>query len=307
MASKILIIIVGATAVGKTSLSISVAKELNAEIISCDARQFYRELEIGTAKPSLAELNEVMHHFINSHSVENYYSAGDFGRDVHAFLDTYFLEKDIAIMTGGSGLFVKAVVEGLDDMPAVPAKLRDGLMKRADLEGIDILAQDLILADPDIVGLIDLKNRQRVVRALEVTIFTGKPFSSFHSQTKKNNAFRIIKIGIDRPREELYERINNRVDAMISEGLVEEVKSLAAFKDLNALQTVGYKEVFLLLKDEIDFVTMIDLIKRNTRRYAKRQLTWFRNQDIFQWFGADELDKIKDFLKNKVYEINNSF
>jgi tRNA dimethylallyltransferase len=289
----LLVILVGPTAVGKTAMAVNLAKYFDVEILSCDSRQFYKELNIGTAKPSKAEMKGVVHHFIDSHSVQSHYSAGDYERDVAELLKTCFNEKKMAILTGGSGLFVKAVVEGLDFIPATSLELRDYLMQKFKNRGLDVLREELKALDPVLYSQIDLRNSQRVVRALEVTLAAGKPMSDFQKKNKKSLPFDILKIAINRPRSELYERINARVDQMLIEGLVEEVRSLEPFKAHNALQTVGYKEVFSYLDGVLNYQEMVDLIKRNTRRYAKRQLTWFHNQDTFEWYEADEEAQVR--------------
>ncbi|WP_255069655.1 tRNA (adenosine(37)-N6)-dimethylallyltransferase MiaA [Lacihabitans sp. LS3-19] len=291
---------VGPTAVGKTDLAVKLAKKLSCEIISCDSRQFYKEMSIGTAKPSLEEMQGIKHHFVDSHSVGIHYSAGDFERDVDSFLNKYFQEKEVAIMVGGSGLFVQAVVSGLDDMPEAPLQLRAQLMERLEKGELSQLQEELKKLDEITYKNIDLQNGQRVVRALEVCLSTGKPYSLFQKNAPKKRDYDIVKIGIESPREELYERINRRVDKMLESGLVKEVESLLEFKNQNALQTVGYKEVFGFLENEYDYQTMVDLLKRNTRRYAKRQMTWFKNKDNFEWFDAQDIEKILSFLKQKL-------
>ena len=296
---NILILIVGPTAVGKTDLTISLAKKLKCDIISCDSRQFYKEMNIGTAKPSFSEMKEVKHHFINSHSVSDYYSAGDFERDVETFLETYFKKNKIVIMTGGSGLFIKSITDGLDTMPEAPLELRNSLMERLANEGILVLQNELLELDAETYQTIDVSNSQRVIRALEVCLSTGKPFSYFQKNIEKKHKYKIIKVGLERTRLELYERINQRVDAMIEEGLIKEVANLKIFESQNALQTVGYKEVFSFLREEINFEKMVELIKRNTRRYAKRQITWFKNQDTFQWFNPEEEDLVLDYINRE--------
>ncbi len=301
-----LIIIAGPTAVGKTDLCVKLAKLFNSEIISSDSRQFYRELSIGTAKPTLQEMGGVVHHFIDSHSINEYYSAGDFERDAIKLLEEdIFKRKKIAIMTGGSGLFIKAITDGLDEMPEAPLKLRNELMQRLDNEGLSSLVKQLQELDLEYCQTADLQNSQRVVRALEVCLSTGKPFSSFHKKEPVGRSFNIIKIGIERPREELYERINRRMDLMLENGLLDEVKSLQEFRNHNALQTVGYKEVFEFLEGNYDEKTMIELLKRNSRRYAKRQMTWFKNQAggvpyEFCWFYGTDFEGVKAYILTKL-------
>ena len=302
VANIFLIVIVGPTCVGKTDLTIRLAKQLNAEIISADSRQFYQELNIGTAKPSIAEMQGVKHHFINSHSITEYYSAGNFERDVLQLLDEIFKKSNIAILTGGSGLFIKAITDGLDEMPEIDLILRENLMQQLDNQGLIVLVEKLKQLDPAYCETADLQNTQRVVRALEVCLATGKPFSAFRKKEKTERNFEIIKIGLERPREELYERINQRMDKMLAAGLVNEAKNLLNFRNHNALQTVGYKEVFEFLDGKINEEEMIFLLKRNTRRYAKRQMTWFKNQaegEEFTWFSAADFEEILKFiLKN---------
>jgi tRNA dimethylallyltransferase len=296
-----LIIIAGPTAVGKTELCVKLAKLLDTEIISSDSRQFYRELSIGTAKPTPEEMAGVVHHFIDSHSISEYYSAGDFERDAIKLLEEdIFKRKSVAIMTGGSGLFIKAITNGLDEMPEAPLALREALMQRLNNGELNSMVEELQNLDPEYCKTADLQNSQRVVRALEVCLSTGKPFSSFHKKAAVERSFNIIKIGIERPREELYERINLRMDLMLKNGLLEEVKGLLDFRHHNALQTVGYKEVFDYLDGTCDYATMVELLKRNSRRYAKRQMTWFKNQDSFEWFYGTDFEGIEAYIFAKL-------
>ena len=296
-----LIIIVGPTAVGKTDFCVKLAKEFDTEILSCDSRQFYKELNIGTAKPSPEEMSGVVHHFVDSHGINEYYSAGDFERDAIKLLENdIFKRKNIAIMTGGSGLFVKAITDGLDEIPEAPLELREELMKRLEKGELEIMAKELRNLDPEYSETADLQNSQRVVRALEVCLSSGRAFSSFHKKNSIKRSFNIIKIGIERPREQLYERINLRMDLMLENGLIEEVKGLINYRNHNALQTVGYKEVFEFLDGNYDFATMVELLKRNSRRYAKRQITWFKNQDAFEWFYGTDFEEIKKYTLSRL-------
>ncbi|AWV98157.1 tRNA (adenosine(37)-N6)-dimethylallyltransferase MiaA [Arcticibacterium luteifluviistationis] len=297
---KYLVLIVGPTAVGKTDLCLSLAKKLDAEIFSCDSRQFYKEISIGTAKPTAEELAQVPHHFINNLHIDQNYTVADFEKEVLEKLDAYFIEKDVAIMTGGSGLFAKAITHGFDNIPDTPTSLRDELKERLETEGLENLVTELRNLDPTYCLQADLSNAQRVIRALEVSKFTGKPFSSWQVQKKQTRPFGIIKIALELPREELYNRINHRVDLMLNAGLLEEVKSVSQHSDKNALQTVGYKEVFDFLNGNTDKETMIELIKRNTRRYAKRQMTWFRNQDTFKWFSPMDPKSIIQYIMAEI-------
>jgi tRNA dimethylallyltransferase len=294
-----LVVIVGPTAVGKTNVAVQLAKHFACEIVSCDSRQFYKELAIGTAKPTPDQMQGVLHHFVSSHSITQNYSAGDFERDALALFEQLFTQNERVIMTGGSGLFVKAITHGLDSLPEVNQEIRSDLMNRVETEGFESLVEELNLRDPKYAIKVDLSNTQRVVRALEVCIQTGKPFSEFHINSFVKRDFEIVKIGLDLPREKLYERINLRTENMLAAGLVEEVKSVAAFRSHNALNTVGYKEVFDFLDEKTNFETMKELIKRNTRRYAKRQLTWFRNQDSFEWFTPTDVSKMIELVENQ--------
>jgi tRNA dimethylallyltransferase len=280
---KILLVIVGPTAVGKTALCVDLAKHLQTDIISADSRQFYRELAIGTAKPSISEQGGVKHHFIDSHSVEEYFSPGDFERESTKLLNTLFKKKDIVIATGGSGLYIKALMEGLDEMPEADLVLRESLNNRLQQEGLWALFSELKLLDPDYAAKVDAKNPQRVVRALEVCLSTGKPYSEFRLATKPVRPFQVIKICLERPREELYSRIDQRMDQMLAEGLMDEAKAFEDKQQLYALKTLGYKEIYGFLRGEYNEEEMIRLLKRNNRHYAKKQMTWFRNQDEFMY------------------------
>jgi tRNA dimethylallyltransferase len=300
IAKPTLIVIAGPTAVGKTALSIKLAQWLDAEIISADARQFFKEMEIGTAKPSKTELSAVKHHFIDCKSITETYSSGDFERDVDTFLENYFKTKKIAVLCGGSGLYIRALLEGLDEIPATPPHIRENLMARLETEGLDKLTHELLKLEPNIAEIIDLQNPQRVVRAFEVNIHTGQNFGELRKAKTKTLPYNVIKIGLELPREQLYERINTRVVTMIAAGLVKEVENLQAHQELNALQTVGYSEIFSFLNNEISLERAVELIKQNTRRYAKRQLTWFKNKDTFTWFGPEEFEEIRAFCEDRI-------
>ncbi|MFT4032497.1 MAG: tRNA (adenosine(37)-N6)-dimethylallyltransferase MiaA [Siphonobacter sp.] len=296
----LLLVIAGPTAVGKTDLCVHLAKELNTEIISADSRQFYRELSIGTAKPTAEETQGVKHHFIDSHSIANYFSVGDFERECMKVLADLFSRKQVAILTGGSGLFLKTITDGLDEMPAVNHALRSQLMQRFEAEGITPLVEELRKLDPAYFEYVDRNNTQRIVRALEVCLSSDKPYSSFRTGQKAARPFRIIKICLTRDREVLYDRINQRVDQMMSAGLVEEVRAVASYRGHYALRTVGYSEVFSYLDEEYDYENMVEKIKQNTRRYAKRQLTWFRHQGDFTWFDAGDYPSLRNYVLEQV-------
>lgn len=288
MTSKILISIVGPTAIGKTKLAIQLAQHFDTEIISADSRQFYKEMCIGTAVPSEDELNSVKHHFIQHKSIFDSYSVGDFEKDALTLLSKRFTEKDIVILVGGSGLYVDAVTKGLDEFPEVDTDIRTQLNTEWQENGIEYLQQELKLRDPTYYEKVDLDNPHRLIRALEVCIGSGLPYSSFLKGERKKRPFRTITIGIQANREIIYERINKRVDMMMKAGLQEEARSLYEHRNLNALQTVGYKELFNHFDGvwELDFA--ISEIKKNTRRFAKRQLTWFERNEEINWFEYDE-------------------
>ena len=301
MTNKRLIIILGPTAVGKTDYSIETALRYDSPIISCDSRQIYKEMTIGTAVPSAEQLSAVQHYFIHSHTVTDLYTAGRYEVEALGLINRLFAEgHDTLVMAGGSGFYVDALVNGLDDFPAADLALREELMGRLKNEGVESLRMELKALDPESYATIDIANGQRVVRALEVCLMTGRPFSSFKTNSNRKREFAIEKIGLVRPRDVLYDRINRRVIRMIDDGLVEEVRSLTQFRDLTALQTVGYKEIFDWLDYEAGLVSAegwgptspgdgpvtsleraVELIQRNTRRYAKRQLSyWGRDKDI---------------------------
>ena len=281
--TPLLIVIAGPTASGKTALSIDIAEHFDAEIISCDARQFYKEMNIGTAKPTEQERSNVKHHFINTHSIETDYSAGDYEKDVLSFLDIYFKEKKIAVMVGGSGLFMRVVCEGVDSFPEIPESIRLELKERFEKEGIEPLREELSRLDPLYYAKVDLNNPQRIIRALEVCIASNLPFSSFQGKEREQRKFSILKFALNWDRNVLYERINRRVDKMINEGLENEAKELYPKKHLNALQTVGYQEFFDYFEGVMTKNEAIDKIKQHSRNYAKRQLTWLRKEKDINW------------------------
>lgn len=280
--TKRLIIILGPTAVGKTDYSIETALRYDSPIISCDSRQIYKEMSIGTAVPSAEQLSAVQHYFIHSHTVTQLYTAGRYELEALELINRLFAKgHDTLVMAGGSGFYIDALVNGLDDFPAADPDLRNGLMGRLKNEGVESLRMELKALDPESYASIDIANGQRVVRALEVCLMTGRPFSSFKTNASRKRDFEIEKIGLTRPRDVLYDRINRRVIRMVDDGLVDEVRSLMAYRDLTALQTVGYKEIFDYLDGNYDLDRAVELIQRNTRRYAKRQLSyWGRDKDI---------------------------
>jgi len=286
-----LLVVAGPTAVGKTALCVQLAQHYQTEIISADSRQFFRELSIGTAKPTPQEMQGVPHHFIDSHSISEDYNAGRFEEEALAVLNQLFQRHRVVVLTGGSGLYLQAVTEGLDEMPATDPEVRAGLQRELHDLGLEALVTELARLDPVTYARIDQQNPQRVVRALEVTRSTGQPFSSFHAQkTEAKRPFRIVKVVLNREREELYQRIDQRVDQMLAAGLLDEVKGLVAYRQHNALQTVGYKEIFDYLDGLHDWPETVRLLKRNTRHYAKRQLTWFRRDPAYTWLHPNEAE-----------------
>ena len=281
----VLLTIAGPTAVGKTALCVQLAQQFHTEIVSADSRQFFRELSIGTAKPTPTEMQGVPHHFIDSHSIREDYSAGRFATDCHDVLAELFQKFPVVILTGGSGLYVQAVTDGLDELPSVPPEVRARLHAELAAHGLPHLVAELAQTDPVAHGRIDQQNPQRVVRALEITRATGRPFSSFHTQSEpaENALFRNVKVALTREREALYQRINQRVEHMLAAGLLAEVRGLLPYRHHHALQTVGYQEIFGFLDGEYDWAEAVRLLQRNTRRYAKRQLTWLRRDPAYQW------------------------
>ncbi len=301
MKTNYLINIVGPTAIGKTTLAIQLANKFNTEIISADSRQFYKEMRIGTAVPSEEELQTAKHHFIQHISIKDNYNVGDFESDAIKKLDELFKINKIVIMVGGSGLYTKSVLEGLDYFPEVSLEIRQELNLKLEKEGLDSLQQQLHKLDPDYYKIVDLENPHRVIRALEVCISSGQPYSSYLNQPKKERNFTAISIGLSADREMIYDRINQRVDLMIAEGLLDEAKRLFPKRELNALNTVGYKELFAFLEGKDSLETAISEIKKNTRRFAKRQLTWFRKDQEINWFDyKTPVEEIQQFIDLKI-------
>ena len=292
-----LIVVAGPTAVGKTELSIRLARHYQTIVISADSRQVYREMTIGTAKPTLEEMQGVPHYFINSHTITQEYNAGAYEQDVLALLDHLFQEHTCVILTGGSGLYVRAVLEGMDEMPLVPADIRESLNQQKQEQGLAALLPQLQHLDPVYYNQVDRANAQRVIRALEVCFATNQPYSAFRNKQPANRPFKIIKVGLNRDRAELYHRIDLRVDHMLEAGLLQEVKQLEPYKAHNALQTVGYQELFAYLAEEYDWEEAVRLLKRNSRRYAKRQLTWFTKNNDFTWFHPQAYAAILAFIE----------
>lgn len=301
MDKKYVISISGPTAIGKTALSIKLAGAFNTEILSADSRQFFREMNIGTAAPSAEELQAAPHHFIHHKSIHDEYSVGDYEREALAKTEELFSEKQVLVLVGGSGLYVKSLLEGLDIFPEINPEIRQDLNEQLANEGLPKLQQQLQWVDPEYYTKVDIENPHRVIRALEVSLGTGKPFSSFLNQPRTHRNFEIIKIGLTAPREEIYERINKRVDFMMQQGLPQEAKELFPHKNLNALNTVGYKEIFECLEGNCTLDEAVEEIKKNTRRFAKRQLTWFRKESNINWFAhTTPPNEIISFVKKEM-------
>lgn len=298
--SKSLIVIAGPTAIGKTDLAIKIAQHFNTEILSADSRQFYKEMAIGTAKPSTEELKAVQHHFINSHSVTQPFSVGDFEEQALSLIDKLFKQHDTLVLVGGSGLFIKAITDGFDKLPKADTHVREQLNTLYEKEGIAVIQQQLKDLDPVYYNEVDLNNPQRVIRALEVCISSGNPFSSYRQHSSQTRNFNLVKIGLNTDREKLYSRINHRVDIMIQSGLIKEVEDLLPYRNYNALNTVGYTEIFDYFDGKITLPEAIESIKQNTRRFAKRQLTWFRKDTELKWFEPDQLEEILLYINQKV-------
>ena len=297
---KLLVVVTGPTAIGKTSIAIHLANTFNAEILSADSRQFYRELKIGVAAPSDDELKRAKHHFVGHISITDYYNVSRFENDVIDFLNTYFVNNPIAIMVGGSGLYIDAVCIGIDELPDPDDKLRKSLKQKIDKEGLESSLHQLKELDPEYFEIVDRKNPNRILRALEVCLMTGQTYTSLRNNPSKKRDFDILKIGLNRPRKELFDIIHHRVDKMIETGLLEEVEGLKEFKHFNSLNTVGYKEIFKYLDDEWTLDLAIEKIKTNTRRYAKRQLTWFKRDEEICWFHPDDRKEIIKLIENNI-------
>ena len=298
--SKFLITIIGPTAIGKTALSIKLAKAFGCEIISCDSRQFYKEMTIGTAVPDAHELAAAPHHFIHNKSISDFYSVGDFEKEAIGTLDVLFQKCDVAILVGGSGLYVDAVLNGFDEFPSIDASVRERITAQFNEYGLEYLQAEVSKRDPEYFAQVDIHNPQRLMRALEVCIGTGHPYSLFRKKNKKERNFIPIVVGLDAPRELLYERIAQRVDAMVANGLFEEALELYPYRHLNALQTVGYREIFDYFDGKSDRESAVSEIKKNTRRFAKRQLTWFRRNEHATWFPIGDDDAILSFVRNSL-------
>jgi tRNA dimethylallyltransferase len=295
-----LLVLLGPTGIGKTDLCINLAKYFGTEIVSADSRQIYRELDIGTAPPSPQQLNEVKHHFVKSHSIFDDYTAGKYETDALKIIENLFETNEYVWLEGGSGLYIDAVCKGIDNIPETDIELRKTIIKRYEKEGIESLRFELMRLDPDIRNMLDIRNPQRVMRALEACISSGRPYSSLRKNFEKSRSFNIIKIGLTTDRNLLYERINSRVNSMMDAGLEQEARILYPSKECNALKTVGYRELFDYFDGKTSLEQAIELIKRNTRRYAKRQFTWFARYPEIKWFHPDDFVKIIAFIQSIV-------
>ncbi len=303
MRDKKLIVVVGPTAVGKTAVSIQLAQHFHTEIISADSRQIFKELTIGTAKPSEAELISIKHHFIDSHSIREKYDAAQYGRDALECIHQLFKKYDYLILCGGSGLYVKAVLEGFDDIPEIEEGIREELNRQYEMEGIGWLQQKMKELDSEHFETIDHQNPHRLMRALEVKIGTGLSISTFRKKAKLQHPFSIVKIGLELPREVLNKRIDDRMDQMIHDGLFEEAKQVFSFKDQQALQTVGYQEIFDFMEGKYDREEAIRLLKRNSRRYAKRQMTWFKRDNEIVWVNPVNIEEIYKTVQDSKFKV----
>ncbi|MBI9057911.1 tRNA (adenosine(37)-N6)-dimethylallyltransferase MiaA [Labilibaculum sp. DW002] len=298
--SKTLIVILGPTGVGKTDLSIRIAKHFNTVISSSDSRQVYREMSIGTAVPEKEQLEAVKHHFIHTHSIHDYFSSWECEKQTIELLTELYKEKDEVLLVGGSMMYIDAVCNGIDEIPTIDPELRQEVFTRYEKDGLESMKMQLKQLDPVFYDQVDLKNAKRVIHAVEICLMTGKPYSELRTNSKKKRDFKIVKIGLNRDRTELYSRINTRVDQMIEEGLIEEAKAIFEFRHYNSLNTVGYKELFEHFDGNISLEKAIELIKRNSRRYAKRQLSWFRRDEEIEWFHPDQEKEVLQYIEDKI-------
>ncbi|WP_071145549.1 tRNA (adenosine(37)-N6)-dimethylallyltransferase MiaA [Bacteroides ihuae] len=296
--AKTLVVLIGPTGVGKTELSLRLAEKFNTNIVSSDSRQLYADLKIGTAAPTPEQLKRIPHHFIGTLKLTDYYSAAQYEIEALKLIESLFIEKDVVILTGGSMMYVDAICKGIDDIPTVDSETRELMLRRYEDEGLDNLSAELKLLDPDYYKIVDIKNPKRVIHALEICYMTGKTYTSFRVREKKQRPFRILKIGLIRDREELYNRINQRVDIMMEEGLLEEAKRVYPHRQLNSLNTVGYKELFNYLDGEWTLPFAIEKIKQNSRIYSRKQMTWFKRDEEIRWFHPQQEEEIVAYLSN---------
>lgn len=297
---KTLFVLLGPTGVGKTELSLQIAEFLHIPILNADSRQLYRDLPIGTAAPTAEEQARVRHYFVGTLSLTDYYSAARYETEALAVLDKQYGKHDVAMLSGGSMLYIDAVCQGIDDMPSVDADTRASVLQRLEERGLDALSAELKLLDPDYYAQCDVRNTKRVLHALEICYMTGRPYSTFRVRVTKERPFRIIKIGLTREREELYDRINRRVDMMMDRGLLDEARRVYPYRHLNALNTVGYKELFRYFDGEWTLDFALDKVRRNSRVYSRKQMTWFRRDPSIQWFSPDDMVKIRNFITKQL-------
>jgi len=293
---KTLIVVTGPTAVGKTALCLNIAKRFDIPVINADSRQVYKELQIGTARPTEQQMQQVKHYFVGCLSLNDYYSASLFEQQVLKLLETLFLDSDYALMSGGSMMYIDAVCNGIDDIPTIDDKTRATMKCRLATEGLQKLCEELQRLDPEYYDIVDRQNPKRIVHALEICTMTGRTYTSFRKQERKRRPFRVIKIGLNRPREELYKRINTRVDQMMADGLLKEAEQMYKTRDLNALNTVGYKELFEYFDGRWPLEEAVERIKGNTRRYARKQLTWYKKDPDIKWFHPDQEQEIINYI-----------
>ena len=303
--AKTLIVITGPTAVGKTALCLDIAQHFGIPIINADSRQIYKELKIGTASPTIEQMRRVPHYFVGSLSLHDYYSASLFEQQVLEILQREFEHSDYALLTGGSMMYIDAVCNGIDDIPTVDDATRELLKSRLSNEGLEPLVEELRRLDPEYYEIVDKQNPRRVVHGLEICLMTGKTYTSFRKREIKQRPFRIVKIGLNRDREELYNRINQRVDQMMTDGLLDEAKRLYPMRHMNALNTVGYKEMFAYLDGTWTLEEAVERIKGNTRRYARKQLTWYKKDEQIRWFHPNEIEQIYSYISQDYEQQNN--
>ncbi len=298
--NKTLLVLLGPTGVGKTDISLEIARHYGCPIVSSDSRQFYRELKIGTAAPTEVQLSAVRHYFIGTHSIHDEYSCGQYEQDVMKLLSELFVENDVLMLVGGSMMYIDAVCQGMDDIPSVDAGIREFWKNEYATKGLGFIQEELKRLDPTHYNEVDLKNYKRLLHALEICSITGKPFSDIRTGKKKVRPFNIVKVGLNREREELYERINKRVDQMMQEGLLAEAEQFYSFRHLNTLNTVGYKELYEYMDGKWDLDFAVNMIRQDSRRYAKRQLTWFNRDKEIVWFHPDDKEAVFRYLKNVI-------
>jgi tRNA dimethylallyltransferase len=300
MQNKYVIVITGPTGIGKTSLSIKLATYFNCSIVSADSRQIFKEIKIGTAAPAQEQLKQIPHYLVGTKSIFEYYSAYEYEQEALIIVKQLFESSNYVVLTGGSMMYIDAFCYGVDDLPTVDPELRQDLQRKFEREGLESIRRQLKLLDPEFYKQVDLKNPKRVIHALEICLMTGRPYSELRTNTKKQRPFQIIKIGLDIERSELHQRINQRVDQMIKEGLEQEAREFFKHKNLNSLNTVGYREFFTYFEGKITKEEAIELIKRNSRRYARKQLSWFRRDKEISWFNPDKLDEVIKFVESKI-------